>query len=71
MLEMSVLESAWVLTSFVFSKKSDVTNDENLKRRKIQGVHIKWCKGSTKKYPEFLWATTSQDRPVVIGMIMG
>ena len=41
MLEMSVVEAAWRLTSFVFSIKSDVINNKSLKRRKIQGAHIK------------------------------
>ena len=58
MLEMSVTEAAWGLTSFVFSIRSDVTNDSSSKRRKIHGAYIKSFKGSTGKFPEPQWATT-------------
>ena len=47
---MSVAEAAWGLTLIVFSIKSDVTNDESLKRRKIQEVHKKSFKGPTRKF---------------------
>ena len=62
MLEMSVTEAAWGLTSLVFSIKSDVTNDESLKRRKIEEVHKKSFKGPIRKFPESRWATTPLNR---------
>ena len=46
------------LLHLFFSVKSDVTNDNSLRRRKIKGAHIKSVKGPTGKSPESRWATT-------------
>ena len=49
---MSIAEAARSLISLVFSHKSKVTNDKSLKRRNIQGTHMKGFQGPTGKFPE-------------------
>ena len=51
MLEKSVTEIVWGFTSFVLSRKSNVTNDKTLKARTIQGSNMKSLKGPTGKFP--------------------